>query len=109
VLQDLEGDCNDLGVSGVQSGLDWDNQLGNDGEYFGSSFLEHVTDSLDGKETVGIILFTDSLKEDGKVMMVIELRNIDFPVDFVLGSVLNGNGQISTVVESSEFTWGNDT
>ena len=82
--------------------------MGNDREYFGASFLEHVADTLDGEETVGIVLLTDSFEEDGKVMMVVELGHINLPVDLILGSVLNSDGQISTVVESTEFTCGDD-
>lgn len=95
-------------VSGVQSGLDRDNKLRNNREDLSSTLFKHVTDTLDGQETVGVNLFTDSFEEDRKIMMVIELRNINFPVDLILGSMLNSNGQISTVIESTEFTWGND-
>jgi len=35
--------------------------------------------------------------------MVIELGDIHFPVDLVLGSVLDGDGEISSVVEASEL------
>ena len=39
--------------------------------------------------------------------MVVELSNINLPVDSVLGSVLNGDWEISTVVESAELRWWN--
>ena len=35
--------------------------------------------------------------------MVVELHDIDFPEYSVLGSVLNGDREITTVVEASEF------
>ena len=35
--------------------------------------------------------------------MVIELLNVDFPVDLVLRSVLDGDWEISSVVEGSEL------
>ena len=35
--------------------------------------------------------------------MVVELHNINLPEDPVLGSVLNGDREISTVVEASEL------
>jgi len=102
-LEDFEGDGNNLGVAGVQGSLDWDNKLGNDGEDLGTTLLEHVKDTLHGKEAVGVLLFADTLEEDGEVMMVIELHNVDLPLDFVLGAVLNGDGKISAVVEAAEL------
>lgn len=38
--------------------------------------------------------------------MVIQLGHINFPVNFVLGSVVDGDGEISSVVEASELTAG---
>jgi len=69
--------------------LDRDDKLGDDGEDLGATLLEHVKDTLDGEESVGILLLTDALEEDGEVMMVVELHHVDLPVDFVLGAVLN--------------------
>jgi len=102
-LEDLEGHSNNLGVASVKGGFDRDDELRDDGEYLSSTLLEHVADSLDGKESVGVDLLTDAFEEDGEVVMVVELLDIHFPVDFVLGAVLNGNGQVSSVVEASEF------
>lgn len=87
--------------------LDRDNQLRNNGENFGTALFQHVENTLHREEAVGILLLTNTLEEDWQVMMVIELHNIDLPEDAVLGSVLNRDGEISTVVETSEFT-GND-
>lgn len=49
------------------------------------------------------MLLTDTFEEDGQVMVIIELLNLNFPVDTVLGSMLNCNGEITSVVEASEF------
>jgi len=38
--------------------------------------------------------------------MVVQLGDIHFPVDFVLRSVVDGDGEISSVVEASELTAG---
>jgi len=35
--------------------------------------------------------------------MIVKLHNVDLPLDFVLGSVFNGDGEISTVVKATEF------
>lgn len=83
--------------------LDGDDQLGNDGKDLSASLFEHVEDTLHGKEAVGVLLFTDTFEENGEVVMVIELHNVDLPLDFVLGTVFNGNGEISAVVEATEF------
>lgn len=83
--------------------------MGNDGEDLGATLLEHVEDTLDGKESVGVDLLADTFEENGEVMMVVELGNINFPVDLVLGSVVDGDGEISSVVEASELTGGDDS
>jgi len=102
-LQNLERDSDDFVVTGVQSSLDGDNQLGNDGEHLGAAFLKHVEDALHSEEAVGVLLLTDSLEEDGQVVMVVELHDIDLPLDLVLRAVLNGDRQVTTVVEAAEF------
>jgi hypothetical protein len=81
--------------------------LGNDGKDLSTALFEHVEDTLNSEEAVGILLFADALEENGEVVMVVELHNINLPLDFVLGTVLNGNGEVSTVVETTEFG-GND-
>jgi len=83
--------------------LNWDDQLGNDGEDLGTTLLEHVEDTLHSKEAVGVLLFADAFEEDRQVMMIIKLHNIDLPLDLVLGSVLNRDGQVATVVEATEL------
>ena len=98
-MQDFKGDSNNFWVSGVQSSLNWDNQLRNDWENLGTTFLEHVEDTLDSKESIWINLLSDTLEENRKVMMVIQLLDVDFPVDFVLWSMFNGNRKISSIVE----------
>ena len=50
-------------------------------------------------------LLTDTLEEDWQVVMVVELVDFDFPCNLNGGGVLNGNGQISTVIESTELSW----
>ena len=89
--------------------LNWDDQLGNDGEDLGTTLLEHVEDTLHSKEAVGVLLFADAFEEDRQVMMIIKLHNIDLPLDLVLGSVVDGDGEISSVVEASELTGYNST
>ena len=39
--------------------------------------------------------------------MVVELLDLNLPVDTVLRAVLNGDGEISTVVEAAELASGN--
>jgi hypothetical protein len=84
--------------------LDWDDELWNDWKNLGTTLVEHVENTLDGKESVWILLFSDTLEENGEIMMVVELLNFDFPVDSVLWTVFNGNWEITSVVESSELT-----
>jgi len=83
--------------------LNWDDKLGNHGKHLGTTLLEHVEHTLHGEETVGVLLFADTLEEDGQVMMVVELHNVDLPEDSVLGAMLDRDGQVTTVVEASEL------
>jgi len=78
--------------------------LGDDGKHFGSTLLEHVEHALDSEEAVGVLFLTDTLEEDGQVVMVVKLHNVDLPLDLILRAVLNGDGQVTTVVETAEFT-----
>jgi len=41
--------------------------------------------------------------------MVVELHDVDLPEDLVLGSVLNCDGEVTSVVEASEFAVNNGT
>ena len=84
--------------------LDGDDELRDDGEDLGTTLLKHVKDTLDGEESVRILLLTDAFEEDGQVMMIVELLNLNLPVDAVLGTVLDGNGEVSAVVEAAELT-----
>lgn len=84
--------------------FDGDDQLGNHGEHLRTSLLQHVEDSLHGQEPVWVLLLPDALEEDGQVVVVVQLLDFHFPVDFILGAMLNSNWEISSIVESSEFT-----
>ena len=85
--------------------LDWDNELWDDWENLGSTFLKHVEYTLNRQESVWVLLLSDSFEKDWQVVMVIELGNIDLPLDLVLWSMLNANWKISSVIETTELTW----
>jgi len=102
-LQDLQSDGDDLWIAGVQGGLDWDDQLRDDWEHLGATFLEHVERSLYGEEPVWVLLLTDTLEEDWKVVVVVQGHNVDLPEELVGGTVVNSNREISSVIETSEF------
>jgi len=59
---------------------------------------------LDGKESIWVLHLADTFHKDGEVVMVVELGNFDFPCNLVRGSVLNLNGEISAVIETTELT-----
>lgn len=103
-LQDLQGDCDDFAVSGVKGGFNWDDELWNNWKDLGATFVKHVEHTLNCEESVWVNLFTNSLKENWQVMMIIKLLNINFPVDFVLRTMLNGDWEISSIIEQSELT-----
>jgi hypothetical protein len=45
--------------------LDGDDELGDDRENLSTTLLKHVEDTLDGEESVRILLLTDALEENG--------------------------------------------
>ena len=64
---------------------------------------EQIEDTLDSEESIWVLLLTDSLHEDGEVVMVVELVHLNLPRNLVGGAVLNLDGQISTIVEATEL------
>jgi hypothetical protein len=51
--------------------LNGDDKLGNDGEYLGTTFFKHIEDTLDSEETVGVLLLSDTFKENGEIMVIV--------------------------------------
>ena len=108
-LQDLESDSDDVAVTSVQSGLDGDDELRDNGQHLRATVLQHIKHTLDGEETVGIHLFANALEENGQVVMIIELLDLNLPPNLVLRAVLDSNGEISAIVEETELTDGDLT
>jgi len=103
-LQDFQGDRNDLWVTSVQCRLYWDNKLWDDWKHLGTALFEHIEYTLHGQESVWIHFLSDTLEEDWQVMMVIELLDLDLPVDLVLWRVmLNCHWQVAAIVEETEL------
>jgi len=102
-LEDVQGGGDDVSITRVQGSLDRDNELGDDGENLGLAVLEQIEDTLTGEEAVGLLLLTDSLHEDGEVVMVVQLLHLNLPCDLVGRTVLNLDGKISAVVEAAEL------
>ena len=91
-LQNLKSDCYIFWVSGIQSSFDWDDQLRNDWQHLCSTRFKHIKDSLNSQESIWVHFFSDSFKEDGKIVMEIKLLSVYFPVDLVLWTkVLNSD------------------
>ena len=53
--------------------LDGNDQLRNDWEYLCPPVLQHVVYTLPGKELVWMAGFTESIKEERKIVMVVQL------------------------------------
>ena len=75
----------------------------NNWENLGSTLFEHVERSLDREESIRLLLFTDSFKEDWKVVMVVKGHDIDFPEEFVLRAMIDSDGEIASIVEATEL------
>ena len=84
-------------------------ELRDDGENLSTTLLKHIKDTLNGEETVWVLLLTDSLEENGQVVVVVKLLNLNFPIYSVLRAVLNSDGKVTTVVESTELACRNGT
>ena len=68
-----------------------------------SALLKHVESSLDREESIWLLLLADSFKEDWEVVMVVKRHYVDFPEEFVLWAVVDGDREISSVVETTEL------
>jgi len=109
LLKNLKSDLDDISVSGIQSSLNGDNKLGNDGENLGSTSLEHFISSHNGEESVGIHLFSETVNENRKVVVVVQLFWADLPLGLRDGTlVINLNGEVTSVVIPSEFCNGDN-
>ena len=75
----------------------------NNWQDLGTTLLKHIENSLNSQESVRIHLFADTLKEDRKIVMIVKLLNLNLPIDAELWAVLDGNGKIASVVETSEL------
>ena len=71
--------------------LDRNNQLRDDGKHLRTALLEHVENTLHGKESVWVLLLTNAFEEDWQVVVVVKLGHVDLPVDFVLRAVVDRN------------------
>lgn len=71
-----------------------------------TALLKHVKHTLHSQESVWVLLLADTLEKDGQVMVIIELLDLNLPVNAVLRSVLNSNGEVSSVIEAAEFGGG---
>lgn len=76
-----EGTHNDSRLSRVERNFDRDDKLRNHGQDFAAAVLEHVKRSLDCKETVWLLLFAQAIKKDGEVVVVIQLFDVNLPLD----------------------------
>jgi hypothetical protein len=83
--------------------LNGDDELRDNRKDFSTTLLEHIENTLNSQETVWVLLLTDTLEEDGKVMVIVKLLDLNLPVDAVLGTVFNSNGKISSVIEAAEL------
>jgi len=92
-----------ININDLNLTLDRDDQLGNNWENLSTALLQHVKNTLHSQESVWVLLLTDTFEENGQVVMIVKLLNLDFPVDLQLGTVLDSNWEISSVIEATEF------
>mmetsp|Transcript_85931 Transcript_85931/g.192114 ORF Transcript_85931/g.192114 Transcript_85931/m.192114 type:complete len:262 (-) Transcript_85931:297-1082(-) len=106
-LQDLENRGHDLRVPSVQGGLHGDNELRHDRQDLGATFLQHVIGALHRQEAIGIFLLAATVKEDGQVVVVVELVDVHLPCDLPAdGAMEDLDGEIATVIKAAELGLG---
>ena len=59
--------------------LDGDDQLRDHGQDLRLAVLQQVEHSLDRQEAVRVNFLTDTLHENGQVVVVVQLLDLDFP------------------------------
>eukprot|EP00306_Pavlova_sp_CCMP459_P009772 CAMPEP_0185191588 /NCGR_PEP_ID=MMETSP1140-20130426/15762_1 /TAXON_ID=298111 /ORGANISM="Pavlova sp., Strain CCMP459" /LENGTH=294 /DNA_ID=CAMNT_0027758297 /DNA_START=395 /DNA_END=1275 /DNA_ORIENTATION=+ len=106
ILQHLEHGADDLALARVEGGLNGDDELRDDGQDLRPSNLEHVVAALEGKELVRLLLLAQAVKEDGQVVMVVELVNVHLPADAVGPPVVHCNGKVPALVALAELSVG---
>jgi len=102
-LQDLQSNCDNLRVSGVQGDFEGGDQRWDHWKNLEATLLKHVKYPLDREEAVRVLLLANSFEEHWQVAVILELRNIDFPIDSVIGgSVLGKDWEVTSHVKSAE-------
>jgi len=102
VLEDLQGVAHDLLVAGVEGLLDRDDQLRHDGEDLRATLVQEVAGATAGHEFGGVLGFTQTIEENGEVVVVIQLVNIDFPLQIIASAALELDWQVAAFVELAE-------
>ena len=87
-VQEIPGGCGgEIGVASylrvpcVEGSLDGNDELGNDWQDLAASCLEHVLHPLHCQELVGLLCFPHPIKEDGQVVVVVQLAHIHLYID----------------------------
>jgi hypothetical protein len=107
LLEDLQGDADDIWVTSVKRSFDGDDQLWDNWEYFVPTLIQHIKHALDRQKPVWVLLLTNPIKEDWEVVMVVQLLNWDLPQDLVARSGMHDlNRKVASVVETTEFCCG---
>jgi hypothetical protein len=60
-----------ININDLNLTLDRDDQLGNNWENLSTALLQHVKNTLYSQESVWVLLFTNTLEENGKVMVIV--------------------------------------
>ena len=103
-MKDFHCDSNDVRVSGVEGSLDRDDELRDNTQHLSSALLEDVKCALHCQEPVWVLLLPKPFKEYWKIMMKIEVCDVDLPSNPVTRArMLNDDREISSLVVSSEF------
>mmetsp|Transcript_122732 Transcript_122732/g.382099 ORF Transcript_122732/g.382099 Transcript_122732/m.382099 type:complete len:275 (-) Transcript_122732:208-1032(-) len=103
-LQDFQHRCHDLRISCVQRCLDRYNELRHHGQDLCTALLQHVVGPLHRKEAVRVLLLAEAVKENGQVVVVVELFNVHLPDDLAAyRAVEDLDGHVAAIVEAAKL------
>lgn len=104
VLKDFQGGAHDFAVSRIQSFLDRDDQLWNNGQGLAGTMLKHIMHSLSGEKFMRVRRFRESLEKQRKIVMVVELLDFNLPCDLVaLRVVFQSDRKVAPFITLPKF------
>jgi hypothetical protein len=106
-LNHFQDTYNHFWVPRIQGILDGDDEL----RYYrkdlrSTTVVQHVVDPLFRNEPVRFFVLSKPVKENGEVVMEVQLDHLHFPLNTVLDSLKDRDREVATLVEATQFCVG---